>query len=110
MKILCLIPTHTFKVTAECDVNLKRDALTLHMILWHIKCLEAFEKKKRKYSWLWLRSYYCAFFNAFRVGATDLYVYQTGGARLRTCEICAITDCNGGTLSSLLCTLQMIYL
>lgn len=45
MKILCLIPTHTFKVTAECDVNLKCDALTLHMILWHIICLEAFEKK-----------------------------------------------------------------
>lgn len=26
------------------DFNLKCDALSLHMILWRIKCLEAFEK------------------------------------------------------------------
>lgn len=44
MKILCLTPSHTFKVIAE-PFNMKHDALILHMILQHIKYLEAFEKK-----------------------------------------------------------------
>lgn len=52
------------------DFNLKCDALSLHMILLHIKHLEAFEKTEIFLALL--HYYYCAFFNVFIVGSIDL--------------------------------------
>lgn len=66
--------------------------------------------KKRKYSWLWLHSYYYAFFNVFIVGSIDLYVYQAWVASFRTHEICVVPGCNGSTQSGLLWTLHMLCL